>query len=448
MKKIILSLFLAFVALLSYTLNTDVAQAAPPSVTFLINGGTATVNTTESSTVSLSWNSSGAVRCESSGSGSAWGYNPSLSTSGSVSSVVVTEGENNYILTCFSASGEKTTVMRSAVAGFSGPDCAVFPELSQVSGSMQITNMTTGATSSAAFPNLQYTTGPDLPASIGDSLLITYEMSIAGADGSTSMNGPSFRYGTSTATHSNATEGTFVIDSLSALGSISLDAGACGHASGGTTVQLVSLPSFSINCSPVTATITAGSSTAFNISTTGQNGFNSPVTVSHSINPNSGTLPSISYTNNGAVPPATTTAVVSTTAATTPSTYIITFSATGGSITRTCDVQLVVNAVPGVPDFSLTITPASASVLKTANSQVYTVSASCENISGPITGLHVVNPKPFGDALTYNFSSTQVNCGSSVTLTVSGFGNVNSGLSTPQNPSQYQNIVVSGTATP
>jgi hypothetical protein len=78
---------------------------------------------------------------------------------------------------------------------------------------------------------------------------------------------------------------------------------------------------FSISCSPATQTIVVGSSFSFTLNSTAINGFNSPVTFSlNSIAPNSGTLPSVSFINNGQVPSATTQAIITTTTSTTPST--------------------------------------------------------------------------------------------------------------------------------
>ncbi|MEZ4180347.1 MAG: hypothetical protein R3B41_02435 [Candidatus Doudnabacteria bacterium] len=115
------------------------------------------------------------------------------------------------------------------------------------------------------------------------------------------------------------------------------------------TINPSTPPDFTITCSPATRTINAGSATSFNISTTGTNGFSSAVTVSHSFSPSSGTLPTISYNNNGAVPDSTTTANVSTTTGTTAATYTVTFSATGGGLTKTCNTTLTVNPYVAPP---------------------------------------------------------------------------------------------------
>ncbi len=115
---------------------------------------------------------------------------------------------------------------------------------------------------------------------------------------------------------------------------------------GGSATDTVTVnvnPDFSVSCTPATQTVAAGSTSSFNLSTTALSGFSSAVTFSHSFSPNTGTLPIVSYTNNGAVPSAATTAVVSTTTSTTLGTYTITFTGTGGGQTHTCAVNFVVN---------------------------------------------------------------------------------------------------------
>ncbi len=245
---------------------------------------------------------------------------------------------------------------------------------------------------------------------------------------------------------------SFSRDSRSGNGTVSM-----GGGSGGDSVTYVvqapssdsgcndpaPAPNFSISCTPASTTITAGSSTSFNLSTTAQNGFNSNVNFTHSISPNAGNVPGISYSNNNRVPPATTTATISTSASTTPATYNIIFTATSGSITKQCSVQLIVNAQPAQPAFTLSVTPANRDALRTAGSQAYNVTANCSNMNGPITGLQASSPF---SGLSYSFSSTTVACGGTVTLTVGNLGSVPNGqLSDPQQRLP-QNISVTGTA--
>lgn len=459
---------MALAFLLPFAMNFDArtVNAAPPGVTFTINGGTAPINATSYQgngyTVNLAWSSTGAVRCESSGSGlgGGWGYNSNLPTSGSAIAYGNPHGDSAFVLTCINAGGERTTLTRYAFAGYYGPDCAVFPELANVSGTLIVTNLSTGQSATASFTSNQSTQGPNLSVSVGNSLSIEYSISTSGTDANLSMSAPAFRYGTSTATFSPNSAGEFIVDSLaSATGTVSISGNVCASVFGSTAIDLVSAPpsgltctitpnpivgmangtaeavltitsypdsardfyfllsstpvssvtqdvgnagyfpagimelnltlyfngssptgtypvsvhvessdvdlstvhmgdcattlnftgsnpDFSLSCTPPSTTIVAGSNTSFNLSTTAVDGFNSAVTFSHSFNPNSGTLPSVSYVNNGAVPSATTTANITTSGSTTPAVYTITFTGNGGGKTHQCNVTLTVSPNP------------------------------------------------------------------------------------------------------
>lgn len=201
-------------------------------------------------------------------------------------------------------------------------------------------------------------------------------------------------------------------------------------------------PDFTLSCTPASTTITAGSSTSFNLSTGPQNGFNSAVSFSHSMSPG-GTQPNISYSNNNQIPAATTVANITTTAATTPATYTITFTGAGGSKTHACNVTLTVNAAPPSPSYGFNITPVTVDVMAPDSLQ-FTISATCSGgATGPIYNLAASSA--FSN-LTYTFSNTTLSCGSSVTLTVGNTGAIGAGqFSTPQaRLGQSLNITGSG----
>ncbi len=224
-------------------------------------------------------------------------------------------------------------------------------------------------------------------------------------------------------------------------GSISLSATQCSGDTAYVDMNLNELATedFSLSCSPATATVTQGSSTSYSLITTAENGFNSPVTFTSSIT-GSGNHPTyVTYTNNNATPSAVTTAVVGTSIATSANLFTITFTGTGGGVTKTCQTQLQVNAQP--PGFSLAVSPSSTSVVKGANA-VYTVTANCTgSFSGPVTNLAASS---FYTNVTYTFSSSSVACGQSVTLTVNNTTAVPSNqLSTPQS-ALSQTITVTG----
>ena len=199
-------------------------------------------------------------------------------------------------------------------------------------------------------------------------------------------------------------------------------------------------PSFSLACSPATQTVDVGNSTSFSMSTTGYNNFTSGVSFVSSISPSSGTPPTVSFSNNGAVPNSTTTAIVSTTTSTTAGTYTITFTDTGAGVSQNCSSQVIVNGPP--PGFSFNINPGQASVSKGSNA-VFTVTPDCiGGFNGTIS--HLSASSSFSN-LTYTFSSSTVTCGSSVNLTVSNTGSAAQGELSPYGGSAiYKTLTVTG----
>lgn len=223
--------------------------------------------------------------------------------------------------------------------------------------------------------------------------------------------------------------------------SITVNTEQCGD-SASATVNLngVATPSFSLTCSPATQTITAGSATSFNLSTSPSNGFSSAVNFTNTFSPNAGTLPSVSFVNNDAVPSDTTTAVITTTSSTTPGTYTITFTGTGGGVSQNCATQIVVVAAP--PGFSFTITPNPTSVNKGANA-IFTVTAVC---TGGFTGtISSLSASSTFTGLSYAFSPAVVACGGNTTLTIGNTGPVPAGeLSPVGGTAIYKTITVTG----
>ena len=135
--------------------------------------------------------------------------------------------------------------------------------------------------------------------------------------------------------------------------------------------RLAGTPDFTVGLSPSSATVAPGGSTTLTVSVSSTNGFGGAVTLglsgltsaqaTWSFNP--------SVVANGAG-----TAQLSVTPAAdlTPGTYPLTISATSGTITRTAAATLV---IPGPPDFTVSVTPASRSVAA-GTSTSYTIAVS------------------------------------------------------------------------
>jgi subtilisin-like proprotein convertase family protein len=103
-------------------------------------------------------------------------------------------------------------------------------------------------------------------------------------------------------------------------------------------------PTFTLSVTPSSQTLTAGGSTSYTAATTAQNGFTGSVSLS--------AAPAISgvtysFAPNPVTAGGSSTLSVSTTAAATPGTHTVTVTGTSGSIVRTQNVTLVINAPGG-----------------------------------------------------------------------------------------------------
>ncbi len=279
--------------------------------------------------------------------------------------------------------------------------------------------------------------GACVPAQIYDGYGVTFDSNVTDTciDGSGSWQ----VYSTSNydATGVGSADGTiyqFLADVMTNTG------GECEIVPGYVNIRINSGtppdPTFTCSVSPSTQTIDPGSNTSYNISTTPLNGFNSPVTFTASLSPSSGTLPTVSFTNNGQVPAATTTANVSSTGSTSSGTYTITFTGNGGGKSAQCNpTQLVVNPAP--PNFELTLSPSTGVTPDAPNrsnigtSPVFTVFANCTGgFSGPVFNLAASSTFT---GLTVTLGATSLACGATTTLTISNTGNI---------PSNQQSSIV------
>lgn len=224
--------------------------------------------------------------------------------------------------------------------------------------------------------------------------------------------------------------------------------------SAGASLEVYFNPAISFTCSvlPATHTLDQGSSYSYDIESVPTNGFNSPVTYTSSISPSVGNPPVISFTNNGQSPPATTEANITTSSGpsgTTAGPYTLTFTGTGGGVTRQCTTQLTVN--PSNPNFELQVTPGPEGVgvppsqttpnrILVGQTKTFTVVAVCTGgFTGPITQLEAVSEFT---GVTMSFSppgsppnGPTVNCGSSISLIANNSSSVTEQeLSGPSSP--------------
>jgi subtilisin family serine protease len=134
---------------------------------------------------------------------------------------------------------------------------------------------------------------------------------------------------------------------------------------------LSTAPDFTVGVAPAEATTTPGGSASYTASVAGVNGFTGDVTLALSALPGTQAgwtiTPSVVTGGTG-----TAQITVGTSASIAPGSYPLTVTATSGGLSRTAAARLVVTAPP--PDFSLTASPASVTVLR-RQTAVYPVSS-------------------------------------------------------------------------
>jgi hypothetical protein len=171
-------------------------------------------------------------------------------------------------------------------------------------------------------------------------------------------------------------------------------------------------PNFSIAATPASQTVTAGAGTSYTATVTASGGFTGAVSFSVSGLP---TGASASFSPTSVTGSGSSTVSVSTSTSTPAGTYTLTITGTSGTLSHSTTVKLVVNPVGGVPDFTISVSPASLNVTR-GNSGNYTVTIGAVNgfsgtVSLSVTGL--------GSRVTATFSPTTVTGSGSSTLRVS-----------------------------
>jgi len=177
-------------------------------------------------------------------------------------------------------------------------------------------------------------------------------------------------------------------------------------------------PDYSVTATPASQSVTQGSSTSYTVTVTPSGGFTGTVNLSVSGLPAGATA---SF-NPASVTSGSSTLTV-TTASTTPAgSFSLTITGTSGTLNHTASVTLVVNP-PAAPDFSLSATPASATVIQ-GNSTSYTVNV---NPSGGFTGTVNLSVSGLPSGATASFNPTPVSGSGSSTLTVRTGNNTTTG---------------------
>ena len=187
---------------------------------------------------------------------------------------------------------------------------------------------------------------------------------------------------------------------------------------------------FSLTASPASYTVTAGGSATYTVTATAFSGFSGSVAFSVSGLPSGATasFSPASLTGSG-----TSTLTITTTGSTPAGTSTVTITGMSGTITRTTSVSLVVNAVPPAPDFTITASPSTQTVV-IGNATTYTATIGALNGFGGVVTLSATG-LPTG--ATASFSPATVTGSGPATLTVS------TTASTPAGPST---LTITGTS--
>lgn len=144
--------------------------------------------------------------------------------------------------------------------------------------------------------------------------------------------------------------------------------GPGGNTSDTVDFNIVSNPDFTMTCSPATISVAPGDSTSYLVELDAVDGYSESVTLSGEAvgGTGKGDVPTFEFTTKGGVPPYEDSPIVNTTKDTSTGTYVVTFTATDGTITKTCDVELVIETDPS-PNPPVLVSTSSAGTCGTVN---------------------------------------------------------------------------------
>ena len=186
---------------------------------------------------------------------------------------------------------------------------------------------------------------------------------------------------------------------------------------------LLSSPDFSISTSPSSKSVLAGNATTYTTNIGALNGFAGVVTLSVSGLPAGATAGFSPGTVTGT---GSSTLTVTTTGSTPVGTSTLTIRGTSGSLTHTTTVSLVVNAQAPPPDFTISGSPSTQTVVQ-GKAATYTTTIGALNGFG---GVVTLGASGLPTGATAGFSPATVTGTGSSTLTVTTAGSTPAGTST------------------
>src|ERR1017187_8526298 len=196
-----------------------------------------------------------------------------------------------------------------------------------------------------------------------------------------------------------------------------------GVSNGAISVYGLLTSNFSMSISPSSQTVVVGNATTFATSIGAVDGFSGAVTLSASGLPAGATASFSPATVTGS---GSSTLTVTTSGTTPLGTSTLTITGTSGSLTQTASVSLTVAATQPPPNFSLTATPSSQTVV-VGNATTFTTSIGAENgFSGVVT----LSASGLPAGATASFSPATVTGSGTSTLTVTTSSTTPLGTST------------------
>jgi hypothetical protein len=184
-----------------------------------------------------------------------------------------------------------------------------------------------------------------------------------------------------------------------------------GMSAGTISVYGLLSPNFNLSATPSSQTVVVGNATTYTASIGALSGFSGVVTLTASGLPAGATASFSPATVTGT---GSSTLTVTTSSTTPVGTYPLTITGTSGSLTQTTSVTLAVEATPPPPNFTLTATPSTETVLA-GNPTTYT--ASIGALSG-FSGVVTLTASGLPTGATASFSAATVTGTGSSTLTV------------------------------
>jgi hypothetical protein len=182
-------------------------------------------------------------------------------------------------------------------------------------------------------------------------------------------------------------------------------------------------PDFSIAATPASQTVTVGAGTSYTATVAASGGFTGVVNLTVSGLPSGA---SASFNPGSVTGSGSSTMSVSTSTTTPAGTYTLTITGASGTLSHSTTVKLVVNPVGGVPDFTISVSPASLNVSR-GNAGNYTVTIGAIN---GFTGTVSLGVSGLPSRVTASFSPASVTGSGTSTLTVQVARNASRGART------------------